>query len=310
MGVRVNNRQANELRLNVRYKGIDVQRGRMSALDLGPAILGVGQMVGRASRALYGDEARVRVDVRADFEHASFGIEFYAVSAVDGLLPALTLDQLAQLATILGFSGGVAAGGIKGLVWLFRQLRGQEIQKVEIHGDVTVIHVEGDSYEISVQEYKALKDPKVREGFKGLVEPMESEGVDEVEVGVEDKEPVRIQRDERRYFDVPSLPEEEISTDVSRRVVEVVAPTFREENKWRFAEGEATYFAEIVDDRFLDKVNRHDITFGKGDALMVEMETRTSRIDEQLTYDRKILEVLKHIKPSEGSQIDLLAGND
>lgn len=304
------NAEANELRLDVRYKGIDVERGRMSALDLGPAILGVGQMVGRASRALYGDEARVRVDVRADFERASFGIEFYAVSAVDGLVPALALEQLAQIATILGFSGGVAVGSFKGLVWLFRQLRSEDIQKVEIQGDVTVIHVEGDSYEISVQEYRVLKDPKVREGFKGLVAPMESEGVDEVEVGVEGQEPVRIQRDERRHFDVPSLPEEEISTDVSRRVVEVVSPTFREENKWRFAEGAATYFAEIVDDGFLSRVDRHDITFGKGDALVVEMETRTSRIDDQLSYDRKILEVFEHMKPSEGSQLDLLDSSE
>ena len=66
-----------EMRLNVRYRGLDVDQGRMSALELGPAIFAVGQMVGRTSRVLYGDEARVKVEVRADFEHGSFGIDFF-----------------------------------------------------------------------------------------------------------------------------------------------------------------------------------------------------------------------------------------
>lgn len=55
-----------EMRLNVRYRGPDVDRGRMSALELGPAIFGMGQMVGRTSRVLYGDEIRVKVEVRAE----------------------------------------------------------------------------------------------------------------------------------------------------------------------------------------------------------------------------------------------------
>lgn len=175
---------------------------------------------------------------------------------------------------------------------------------------MTVIHVEGDTIEVSADEYRVFADPGVREGFKGLVLPMKSEGVGEVEIKVEDHETDTIARDEHPYFDVPPLPEEEISVDIATRVVEVVGPAFREENKWRFAEGGATYFAEILDMDFLGRVERHDVTFGQGDALHVEMETRTSQVDTRLAYERRITKVLKHISPSEGSQVEMIDEDD
>ena len=103
-----------EMRLNVRYRGLDVDRGRMGALELGPAIFGVGQMVGRTSRVLYGDEARVKVEVRADFEHASFGIDFVARSTAQGLMPPLTMEDLKNISIVLGLVAGTL-GSARGI---------------------------------------------------------------------------------------------------------------------------------------------------------------------------------------------------
>ena len=109
-----------EVRLRVRYLGSDVDRGRMSALELGPAIYGVGHMVGRTSRVLYGDETRVKVEVRADFEHGSFGIEFLAISNLGDLIPTLTLEQLAQICAVLGFGTTATAMAGRGVLALIR----------------------------------------------------------------------------------------------------------------------------------------------------------------------------------------------
>ena len=294
-----------EVRLNVRYRGLDVDRGRMGALELGPAIFGVGQMVGRTSRVLYGDEARVKVEVRADFEHASFGIDFVAMATAQGLVPPLTMEDLKNINIVLGLVAG-ALGSARGVVWPVRELRGRKIDKVEVEGDQTNIHVEGDVYNVTINEYKVFQDPGVREGLRAIVDPMKSEGVEMLEIGVEGQEPLSISRGEREYFHVSALPEEEVSVDESLRVVEVISPAFREDNKWRFAEGGATYYAEIVDEGFLGRVQRHEITFGQGDALHVRMNTRTNLVDNHFTYERRIIEVLRHIKPTEGSQIDLL----
>ena len=253
-----------EMRLNVRYRGLDVDRGRMSALELGPAIFAVGQMVGRTSRVLYGDAARVKVEVQADFDHASFGIDFLAVAISDGTVPPLTLGNLEEITRILGFTAG-SLGTARGIVWLVRKLRGRKVDKVEVKGDHTIFHAGGDIYNLTVNEYNVYKEPKVREGLKALVDPMKSEGIDELQVGVEGREPISISRDERDYFRIVALPEEEVSVDESRRVIEVISPSFREENKWRFAEGRVTYLCRNCRRRILGQrgSSRHYIRKGR-----------------------------------------------
>ena len=72
----------------------------------------------------------------------------------------------------------------------------------------------------------------------------------------------------------------------------------------------ATYFAEILDMDFLGRVERHDVTFDQGDALHIKMETRTSQVDTRLAYERRITKVLKHISPSEGSQVEMIDEDD
>src|SRR5690242_8858827 len=111
------------MRLTAKYGGYEADRGRMNALDLGPAIFGVGEIVGQASRILYNDDARVRVEVRADFTHASFGIEFIAASTAG--LTGLTWEQLANIAAVVGFGGTVVAGAVKGAVGIYRWQRGR-----------------------------------------------------------------------------------------------------------------------------------------------------------------------------------------
>ena len=146
----------------------------------------------------------------------------------DGMVPLLTLEDLLEIGRVLGVIGG-SLGAVKGVVWLVRKLRGRKINNVEIKGDQTIIHTEGDTYNITINEYKVLRDPNVRKALKALVDPMKSEGVDDLQVGVEGQEPVSIPRNERDYFGINALPEEEIAVDESHRVIEVVSPTFRQE---------------------------------------------------------------------------------
>lgn len=292
-----------ELHLEVRYLGPQVALGRMSAVDLGPAIFGIGAMVSGAAKELYGDETRVQVEVRADFEHGSFGIDFFAVSMGGEILLGLTLEELAALATILGLVG---VEGIRGVIAIARKLAGRKLDRIEQIGDRYEIHVHDESINVSIDEYKVITNPKVREGLEAVVQPLEKPGIQAVRIKVEDHEPVGIDRSERESFKLPSPPDEEIGTHISTRVIEVLSPAFREANKWRFAEGDSDYYATVEDDDFLQLVDRHDEVFGKGDALVVEMETTTRRKEGRYEYDRRITRVIDHFRPSEGAQIPLL----
>lgn len=286
------------MKLSVKYRGPDVERGRMNALDLGPAIFGVGQMVGGASRTLFNDDTRVRAEVQADFPRASFGIEFFAVAAVRDLLASITLEQLAAVATILGFGG---VGAVQGVLKLLRWQRGRKIDSVEQIGDRYTIKIQDDSVNITINEYKVFVNPEVRQGFKALVQPLESEGVTEVAVKAENEPEERITREERDIIAAAPLPEEEVSVDRSTAILEIIGLSFRQGNKWRFSQGGGTFYADILDEDFLRQVSTHRELFGSGDALRVELEIRTTRSGTDLRFDYTVLHVIEHIPATRGN---------
>jgi hypothetical protein len=282
-----------EMRLSVKYSGYEADRGRMSALDLGPAIFGVGEIFGQASRILYNDDARVRIEVRADFAHASFGIEFIAVSATG--LAGLTWQQLSNIATVLGIGGG-AVGAVRGAIGLYRWQRGREIDSVERVGDQMRLTINDQSVNVAINEYQIFVNPEVRKGFKALVEPMEREGIERVSIQADDQPEEVIQRQERASFLEPPLPEGALSVDRSTAILEIISISFREGNKWRFAQGGSAFHAEILDEEFLAKVRAQRELFGAGDALRVEMQIETKREGGQLKYERRINHEIEHLR--------------
>lgn len=288
----------NEMELAVRYIGPDPDRGRMSAVDVGPAILGIGEMVGQASRILYGDAARLRVEVRADFAHASFGIEFIAVAPAAGLIPPLSLDDIAAICTVLGLTG---LGAVQGVIGIIRWQRGRKIDKTKKEGNEIRLTIQDQSINVTINEYRIFTDPEVRKGIKALVAPLEREGVDEVSVRVGDLQPTRIEKAEREYFTDAPLPEQEISIEQHTAILEIISISFRANNKWRFAQGETTLlYAEILDKKFLADVARSRERFGAGDALRCRVEVRTTRTSEGLHFEHKIVEVLEHLRGDSG----------
>lgn len=284
------------MKFTVKYRGPDVDRGRMSALDLGPAIFGVGEMVGEASRVLFNDETRVKVEVEADFPRASFGIDFHAVATVGEMISNLTLSDLANITQILGFTGGAGYGALKLLKWQ----RGRKVDKVEQVGDSFRLTINDESVNTTINEYKIFISPTVRAGFRKLVEPLEAEGVQEVAIQPEGEPETKIERSEREYLANSPLPEQDVSTTKSEAILEIIGLSFRRDNKWRFAQGEATFFAEIADKSFLRQVASHKQLFGAGDALRVEMETRATRVGVEFHFERSVLRVLEHLPAMPG----------
>jgi hypothetical protein len=279
----------------------------MRAADIGPAIIGLSKMISQTTRILYGDETKVTVEVEADFERASFGMEFFAVSQAADMLPSLNFDQLLAIARTLGIIGsGVAgvSGGVMGVIKLLKWLKGRHPARVEVHDNqATITNIHDESVTITINELRAASDPDIRRGLESLVGPMESEGVEAVELNVAELPPERISRDERDSFTAPVLLGEAVGKHVSEAILEVVAPTFREQNKWRFAQGEASFYAEMLDEHFLERVARHEVVFGKGDALRVEMEVETTRVEGELKFVRRILRVIEHLPAPQSNQL-------
>lgn len=281
-----------EMRLRVKYEGLAADRGRMNALDLGPAIFGLAEMYSAASRHLYKDDSGLRVDVRADFEHASFGIEFLAVSPAG--IGGLTWEQLAHIGGVLGIVGN---GLVFSVAALLKWQRGRAVDRVEqLPGGDVKISIHDESQVVHGNVYNIFTDTKVRAGFKALVDPMKREGVDTVSFQQEKEAPVSIDQSEREAFSEPPLPQTVVSLDESTAILEIVSISFREGNKWRFSQGDmGSFHADILDESFLARVASKQQAFASGDALRVRLQIETTRESGQLRYTRRILEVLEYL---------------
>ena len=61
----------------------------------------------------------------------------------------------------------------------------------------------------------------------------------------------------------------------------IESPAFKEGNNWRFADGDISFTAEMLDKRFLQEVNEG---LGKGDVLVVKPDDRKSSVATVAIY--------------------------
>ena len=280
-----------EMKMTVRYRGGTAEGGRMGAGELGSAILGLGELMKGVASAVHQDEMRVKTEVDADFESSSFAIDFVVVAVHGELVDPLTVEQIKHLIHLL-------FGGSIGLIPLYRMLRGRKIDKIEPGKDGAVITAGDDTYNIAAEQVTIMKNPKVSKGLKSVISPLGKDGAKKVEFYDDDgREMDHIDRDEKKFFIQPTLPDDVVSERLSDATIEVISPSFREGNKWRFAEGGNAYWATVEDEGFLERVNSGDELFGKGHLLHVKLLTVTTRKGVEVEVTRTIKAVLSHDPP-------------
>lgn len=87
-------------------------------------------------------------------------------------------------------------------------------------------------------------------------------------------------------------------TDRSKQFVSILLANF-DNNKWRFTDGDASFWATIEDENFLQKVDAGEYSFTKGDILQICYYKKQSVRDGYLTTDVVIIKVLDLLKASE-----------
>lgn len=284
-------RSQEDMGFALKYEGPAVERGRMDARELGPALISVANLLERTSQLLWGEGGKVRVDVDADFQQGSFFIDFAVAPEWADQLSQLNREDLKLILQVLGVTGG---GG--GLIALLKWLRGRKPDKVEPqpNGGIS-ISIDAETLTLNVNETKVYLDQRVRESLDGVVEPIRRAGIDAVEFGPDHQLTERVEKNEAEYFKAPATPEAVLSEDEITATVEVVAPAFKRGNAWRFFHSGGTFWASIADDRFWQQVEKRAELFGAGDVLRVRAKVTTTRTEKDVKYAWEILEVLEHI---------------
>lgn len=291
---------------HVLYDGPALVNHEMNVNDLAPALLALGEVIEAANDALNGPKrAKVSLNVKASFRTGCFGIELDVaqtflqhVGSLFGALPTITAQDLLKWLGLLWDNGdkAIAYGG--GLLFLLKRLKGAPIEhatKLE-SGNVRII-IEGEPHEFAAEVIELYRSTKLRKALNDVMAPLDRDGIDEFAVTdkPQSKRFVSVQKFERDYFVAPSAVIEELDTTETETNLQLVSISFRQDNKWRFSEGDQPFYANIVDQAFLERVQENE-SFSAGDRLKVKLRRSQRLVDGVLKVDCEIVEVLDHQK--------------
>jgi hypothetical protein len=93
---------------------------------------------------------------------------------------------------------------------------------------------------------------------------------------------------------------EVVSDITARKLLQIESLTFKDGNKWRMSDGNATYHVAIEDKEFLAKIDAGE-RFGKGDVLLVDLRQVQSIEGAKLVTESIIVKVIEHRQPLQQS---------
>jgi hypothetical protein len=189
----------------------------------------------------------------------------------------------ASLLTLLGIS---AKDGAVGLFQLIKWLGGKTIKKITKLGDGKVkIEVDEGSVEAEEMVVELMRNIKIRQSLEVIVtKPLSRDGVDTF----------NIKQDEANYFIAPQLTDEQLEDQVAESNLQLLNISFQDGNKWKFTDGNATFYAMVKDEDFIAKVQDNRNSFAKDDILKVRLRKKQWVAEEGIKSEYIVEEIISH----------------
>lgn len=292
----------NSAEFTIVYDGPALETHAMDVKELAPSLLAIGELLEEANAFLYRGKAKVKINVRAGFKAGSFGVEFLLdqnfITQVTDLFNAGPVNAALNIIEIVGLTG---AGG-HGLISLIKWLGKRRITRITTleSGNVR-IEVGHDSVEVSPPVLDLLKNLKIRKSLEEIIsKPLSKEGVEMFRsYGAQDKDKASatVSKEESEFYIAPPVDEEIISEDTITKNLQLVSVSFVEGNKWKFSDGNATFFAEVCDTNFIHRVQHNEEAFAKDDILKTKLKETQWNTATGLKTEYEVLEVISHMQP-------------
>ncbi|HEY4292181.1 hypothetical protein [Luteibacter sp.] len=284
------------------YDGPALENHEMDPRELAPALLAMADLLEASARVLYGDRAKISVNVKGSFETGSFNIDFVAgvqwLKSIRDIFAGPETTAIANATAILGALGII---GKRGLLPLLKWLRSRSITRIETidpeSGSSKVrIYVEDEFYDVEKGTVDLLRDVGVRKATEQVLAPLEKPGISVVALGQGVTVNVTVQDTERAAFVAPQAQEELIIDDIRDMAFSIVSLAFKEDNKWRLSDGASTISAIISDTTFLHAVDDNIASFSKGDSLVCRVRVRQWQTAHGTRTEYEVVEVKKHLR--------------
>lgn len=290
----------------VTYDGLALTTYEMDARELAPALLAISDLLKAANYALNQQRAEVSVCVKGSFKTGSFGIDFSVTQKLAAQLVELFSGTNASAIANATAIGGLIWGSGKGLIHTLRWLRGRTITKVAEQGDYATIYSDTDALTVEIRILALLKDYEVRKALQAATKPLEQSGIDTLAFGTDSDMFETITKAETSWFIVPALADEPLTDIEYETLLQISRIEWNEENKWRFTEGDASFYATLLDDEFLNKINKNEAVFSKGDLLKVRVRKTQWLSGNKINAQYVILQVINHHSGSRQIRLPLI----
>lgn len=296
----------NHERFHVVYDGPALAEHRMDVRDLAPALVAFADLVTAVNKEINGDAADVRVQVNASFKAGSFGIDLVAtqhlLSQLKDIFSGTGAAALSNASGILALIGMTVTSGY-GLIQLLLRLGGRKPVRIEQKGELASVWInQTETVEVEYNVIRLYRNSVVRASLEKVVSPLERDGIEDFGVVMDGQKVLDIHARDVSSFNagITEANAEVVSDVTARKLLQIESLTFKDGNKWRVSDGNATYHVAIEDKEFLAKIDAGQ-RFRKGDVLMVDLRQVQSIDGAKLVTASIIVKVIEHRQPLQQS---------
>lgn len=300
-------------KLIVAYDGSALEDHTMDIQELAFALVGLGDVLTEANNLLNKGSCKTTVKVSSGFKTGSFEIHLVMQQISDHLAFFGTTPQLLGISTILTLLG-FGLTGMNGLIQFIKKIKNNKIKSIKELEDekISVTFIQNNITEnviIDKKVYILYEHTDLRNSFKKVLKPLETEGIDSFEIRNDKKEILeKIDKSEAKYFEItPS--EDVINDNITDMYLNLVNVSFKDGNKWKLSNGDNEFYATIEDEEFLHKINTNLISFSKSDGFKAKVRTTQTLTEEGIKTKNSILKILEY-KSIMQMKLDLYREND
>ena len=258
----------------------------------GGSRLNAAEFFRESNHQIHPTEPDVQVNIKGAFE-SSFLVELKILyDSTDSTLVSSQVLALESLSVLVGFGTGLIRFLKK------RHQSGPPVSSVETGPNVRLTWEDGIVLEINRDVPRLADEPSIRRPLNGMVKPLQREGVDSLIIGKSDDESEEITSD-----DLPAIqtdgddPREILNESTFQRRLTIRTTSWQIGQKWRFNDGQGTWYAEITDKDFNARIEGRE-AFAKGDELECIIHSVQYRDLTGLHTEVEITRVIEHIRPS------------
>lgn len=280
------------------YDGPALQTNEMDVRDLAPALVALADVIEEANLTAYGQSSSIQVNVKGSFKTGCFKVDLTLVQSfaqqVNNLFSSKEASSVAFILSILGVN---LKDGF-GLLPLIKWLKNRKIKKIIKKDDSrSIIEVDDEQREVENKVLDLYRNIKVRKSLEMVfTKPLEKEGVNSCSIKYRE-ETFDVNDDEKDLFKSPELADEVIDDKIIETNLQAVSISFLPDNKWRFSDGLATFFAEVKDTDFIAKVQSNKIAFAKDDILKVQLHRKQTISEGGIKTEYEIIKIIDY-RPS------------